>query len=236
MNPTAANVRRRVRRVHRDPNGNGASTEATVPLKSTIKLDIACGQNKQEGFVGIDVAPCPGVDIVHDLWTYPWPIEDSSVETAFCSHYIEHIPAEYIWLFNGRSIDPLHKRPDPEKAVDRVVRKDALLAFFDEVWRVLVPEGQITIICPRWGSIRCWQDPTHRRAISENTFLYTWKWWREQNKLDHYNVECDFDFTYGFFPDPEWGLRSDEARTFGSKHYLNVLNDIQCTLTKKVGR
>jgi predicted SAM-dependent methyltransferase len=55
-------------------------------------LDIACGQNKREGFVGIDIANVEGVDIVHDLNVYPWPIEDNSVDEVWCSHYIEHVP------------------------------------------------------------------------------------------------------------------------------------------------
>lgn len=190
-----------------------AELVAAPPL---IKLDIACGQNKQPGFVGIDIAPCEGVDIVHDLWTYPWPLSDSSVEVAFCSHYVEHIPMEYV-QHNGR-------------------RKDALLAFFDELYRVLVPEGQVTIVSPYWSSIRCWQDPTHRRAINENTFLYTWKWWREQNRLDHYGVECDFDFSYGYALDGLVTSRTEDYQRFAIRHYTNTVNDIQCTLTKKVGR
>jgi len=40
----------------------------------------------------------------------------------------------------------------------------------------------------------CWQDPTHTRAISENTFAYLKKECRESDKLDHYNIECDFAF------------------------------------------
>lgn len=55
-----------------------------------MKLDIACGQRKKEGFTGIDIAELPEVDIVHDLNVYPWPIESESVEEVSCEHYIEH--------------------------------------------------------------------------------------------------------------------------------------------------
>ena len=54
------------------------------------KLDIACGRKKREGFTGIDIAPLPGVDIVHDLEVFPWPIDDDCVEVAIVTHYIEH--------------------------------------------------------------------------------------------------------------------------------------------------
>jgi hypothetical protein len=55
-----------------------------------VKLDIACGQAKKEGFIGVDIARLPGVDIVHDLEQFPWPFDDNSIEEARCSHYVEH--------------------------------------------------------------------------------------------------------------------------------------------------
>jgi hypothetical protein len=54
------------------------------------KLDIGCGSRKHEGFIGIDIAAIPGVDIIHDLDIFPWPIEDGCVEDAIADHYIEH--------------------------------------------------------------------------------------------------------------------------------------------------
>lgn len=180
------------------------------------KLDIACGQNKQEGFIGIDREGVPGVDIIHDLTVYPWPIESGSVGQAFCSHYIEHIPL--CDLVN------VHGYPT----------QDALLAFFDETYRILAPEGQITIISPYYSSIRAWQDPTHRRAISEATFLYANKGWREVNHLDHYRVTCDFDFSYSYVVDGAWASRSEDARGFAFRFYINAINDIQVTMTKRV--
>lgn len=180
-----------------------------------MKLDIACGQNKQDGFVGIDIADIPGVDIVHDLNIYPWPIVDGSVSEAFCSHYIEHIPLIEIW-------SPRLQR-----------NQDMLLAFFDELYRILVPGGQVTIVSPYYTSMRCWQDPTHRRAISEATYLYANRGWRELNRLDHYPIAADFDFSYSYIVEGAWASRSEEARAFAFRHYHNAINDIQVTLTKR---
>jgi hypothetical protein len=39
-----------------------------------MNLDIACGQNKADGWVGIDIAADTHADIVHDLLSFPWPI------------------------------------------------------------------------------------------------------------------------------------------------------------------
>lgn len=60
-------------------------------MSKTIKLDLGCGQNKQKGFKGVDIAPGKGVDIVHDLEIYPWPFKNNSVSEVFASHYVEHV-------------------------------------------------------------------------------------------------------------------------------------------------
>jgi SAM-dependent methyltransferase len=169
---------------------------------SPLKLDLACGQRKQAGFVGVDNIQTESTDIIHDLNTYPYPFDDNSVDEIYCSHYVEHV--------------------------------DDLVKFMDELWRILKPEAKIMIIAPYYANMRAWQDPTHKRAISEASFLYFNRKWREDTLTDHYlQIKCDFDFTYGYVVSPEWGNRSQEARDFAIKHYINVVNDLQVVLTKR---
>ncbi len=170
-------------------------------VNEPLRLDLACGQNKREGFMGVDIAPGEGVDVVHDLEVYPWPFQDNSVDEVNISHYIEHT-------------------------------KD-LIAFMNELYRIMKPGAQCQIIAPYYSSMRAWQDPTHTRAISEATFLYFNQEWLKANGLDHYNVTADFDFSYGYAFTPEWAARSEEARAFATRHYINVINDIQVLLTKR---
>ncbi len=129
--------------------------------KKFLKLDIACGNNKKEGFTGVDIAEETQCDWICNLNYYPWQykeivlrhesgiqhkglqkIEDSSVGEIFCSHYIEHV-------------------------------KD-LRKFAAEIYRILIPGGRVTFVAPYYSSIRAMQDPTHVNFISEATFLY-WK-------------------------------------------------------------
>lgn len=168
---------------------------------STIKLNLACGQTKIEGFLGVDIKKTDTVDLVVDLEKFPWPWEDNSVDEIFCSHYVEHT--------------------------------NDLIKFMEECYRILKPEGTIKIIAPYYNSIRCWQDPTHKRAISEATFLYFNKQWRDINRLDHYGINADFDFNYGYDLNPEWAVRPAAARDFAIKHYTNVVNDIHVSLKKR---
>lgn len=129
--------------------------------------------------------------------------------------------------------------PFPDNSVDEAVcshyvehTKD-IIKFMDEVHRILVPGGKIMIRAPYYNSMRAWQDPTHTRAISEATFLYFNKSWRKANRLNHYPIKSDFDFSFGYDFTPDWAMRSEEARAFAVRHYTNVVSDIIVMLTKK---
>lgn len=188
-----------------------------------LRVDLACGSIKgprlpatdgpasdSEGWTGVDIAPCEGVDIVHDLTVYPWPFADESVDEVYCSHYVEHIPHDI-----GTGLD-------------------GFLAFGNELHRILKPGSQATIIAPYYTSMRAWQDPTHLRAITERTFLYWDRVWLESQGLGHYGVTADFDFTYGYqFTDPYWITAHEEKRVFALAHYFNVADDLVVTLTKR---
>lgn len=109
-----------------------------------------------------------------------------------------------------------------------------LLKFMDEVWRICEDGAKVTIVSPYYTSIRAWQDPTHTRAISEATFLYFQKEWREMNKLNHYPITCDFEVTKMMvFFNPPWDKKSEEARQFAQQHYFNVISDIMIELKAK---
>jgi hypothetical protein len=56
-----------------------------------MNLDVGCGPNKRAGYVGIDMSAYPGVDIVHDLNSFPWPVADSSVERTEIRNCLEHL-------------------------------------------------------------------------------------------------------------------------------------------------
>lgn len=171
-----------------------------------MKLDLACGNNKKEGYTGVDKFETPSVDIVHDLLTYPWPFESESVDEAHCSHFFEHIPGK--------------QRP----------------AFMDELYRVLKKGAKVTLITPYYKSPRATQDFTHEwPPISEETYLYFNKQWRETNKLTHgyYEMSADFDYTGGYSQDPVWAMRSEESKAFAMRHYWNTILDLWVTLVKR---
>lgn len=169
-----------------------------------MRLELACGQNKKEGFIGIDMVAIPGVDIVHDLRIVPWPVESEAVEEARCIHFFEHLTG-----------------------LER-------MTFMDELYRVMQRGAKATVQCPYWSSARAIQDPTHQwPPVCEASFLYFNKEWRANNKLDHYPIACDFDFTYGYGMNGQWVSRHHEAQAFAVNSYLNTVYDLIVTLVKR---
>ncbi len=179
--------------------------------ENLVKVDLACGGTKKEGYIGIDAYQCEGVDIVHNLMEFPWPFEDNSIYEMNCSHFVEHIP---IQLADGSY---------------------GLNKFMEEVYRCLMPGGTILITAPYYTSMGAWQDPTHTRGITDVTFSYYDKTLTKQFHLDHYTGKCDFELitrTYKLFP--EWETRAPEVRTQAIKLYHNVVQEIQFLLRKRV--
>lgn len=54
-------------------------------------LDIWCWKFKTHGAIWIDSIAMEGVDIVHNLEIFPWPIEDNTFDEVYCSHFLEHV-------------------------------------------------------------------------------------------------------------------------------------------------
>jgi hypothetical protein len=173
-----------------------------------IRLDLACGQNKQEGFTGIDIAG--NYDIKHDLMVTPWPIKANTIEETFCSHFVEHIP---------------HFRPE-------FAGVDGWWVFFNELYRVSKPDAKHVFHHPYVKSDRAFWDPTHVRFIHEQTWYYLDRNWRESQGLDHYDAVCDFEVVVicGNGIADSIVTKHHEAQAFARNHYWNALADLQVEL------
>lgn len=192
-------------------------------MSNLLRLDIACGNNKQPGFIGIDLAENSQADFISHLGDTLWEfspsdtcedkvklqvqphlsenlfLKDSSVGEIFCSHFIEHV--------------------------------DSIKVFMEECWRIMANKAILHIIAPYYTSIRATQDFTHVRSISENTFLYFTKKWIDNNKLSHYNINCDFNIdSIKYIYYPEWAIRAKQVQEYARQHHWNVVMDIDIVM------
>ena len=127
---------------------------------------------------------------------------DGSVKEIVCAHMLEYVPAR---------------------------QRNKLM---EEIYRVLVPGGKVTVVVCYWSSPRAIQDPALEwPPFCEQSFLYFNRGWREANKLPP--LKCDFDFTYGYQVDQETAARGSDTQPFWIKHYLNTASDLQVVLTKR---
>jgi SAM-dependent methyltransferase len=62
-----------------------------LPTAPGAVLDIGCGSAKVPGAVGLDRSADTAADIVHDLDSFPYPIEDSSFDQILLQDVIEHV-------------------------------------------------------------------------------------------------------------------------------------------------
>ena len=135
----------------------------------------------------------------------------------------------------------LDKTPWPWKknSVDEIVchqyiehTKD-LMKFMNEVWRILKPGAIATMTAPYHSSIKAWQDPTHVRAISEYTFLYYKKDWRERCALTHYPIVADFDVEWNVEWNEDFVGKPPQEQAFALKHFVNSADHIWVKLRKR---
>ena len=172
-------------------------------------LDLACGNNKQKGFIGVDITKKgTQANIEHNLSIYPWPFKDESVDEIWCSHFVEHLP-------HGVGL------------------QDGMVDFMNECWRILKKGGIARYLTPYYANARAFQDPYHTRYITETSYLYFNKEWRKVNKLEHYPIHTDFqiakiDHSIGQVAQG----RATEAVQYMATHNWNVVDDILVTLKK----
>ena len=90
-----------------------------------MKLDIGCGKNKKEGYVGIDVAKDSDADIIASALSIP--VKDAVVDEINCSHLIEHLYPQEAQKFFDEIFRVLKEGGEASLKVDRDWTRQRLL-------------------------------------------------------------------------------------------------------------
>ena len=115
-------------------------------------LNVGCGRDVRlasDGWVNMDIAPLPGVDVIHSVTQFPWPFENGTFDHVYCSHIMEHVPHHL-----------------------GTHAKDGFLLVMEEFHRILRARGTVEILGPHPESVDVWSDPTHTRIVHPKNFAY----------------------------------------------------------------
>lgn len=115
--------------------------EETKPDMEGISVNLGAGTDIQPGWLNVDLVPLDGINLVHNMAIYPWPIESNSAMQIRAVDVLEHLPPYTQDL------------------------KPGVIAFIEECHRILKPGGVLFIQTPGWRAEFLWIDPTHVRGF-----------------------------------------------------------------------
>ena len=137
------------------------------------------------------------------LMHFPWPYKTASIQELSIVDVLPFIPGK-----------------------DRAY-------FMDEVYRVLVPKGQATLVMVYYSSMAAFSDfRVEWPPLNEASFCYFNREWRKINQVELV-MECDFDFSYAYMFPPEVAARAQEYQAEKVKTSLNSVSRLQVVLTKR---
>lgn len=172
-----------------------------------IKLNIGCGTDIKPTTEGwVNIDSRKAHDdVVVANLLDRWAFDDSTVDEIHASHIIEHFTAEQRCW------------------------------VMNEAYRVLKPDGKMTVVCPHWSNTRAYGDPTHQwPPVSDFWFYYLNREWREKEAPHTCALlSCDFPATWGYTASQELGARNSEFQQFATTNYVNAIVDIHATLTAR---
>jgi SAM-dependent methyltransferase len=93
-------------------------------MRASTKLNLGCGTKAKKGWVNLDIARLPGVDVVHDLESTPLPFADDRFDLVETHHVLEHID-RFIPL-----MEELHRTCKPGARLEIAVPYFASPAFW----------------------------------------------------------------------------------------------------------
>lgn len=214
-----------------------------ITITAPIKLDIGCGPNKKEGFVGLDAIAFPGVDCVCDI-TKDWggTFKDHKMPNGFelpaYGEWLDETEPDQGWTFKNSSVSEAHCSHVIEHLTN-FDNKWERVHFFNELYRVLAPGAKCALVFPHWCSNRYYGDPTHKEPFSEMGFYYLSREWRKSqaphsdSAHNEWGYDCDFDATWGYSLHQSLQSRNPEYQQNALQFWKEAAQDIIANLVKK---
>ena len=176
------------------------------------RLNLGCGFDKREGWVNADSFPECSPDLLFDIESTPWPIQDNEYDYVLMKHVLEHVGATF----------------------------DIFASIMRELYRVIAPGGTIEIHVPHYRHDTWWSDPTHVRAFTPLTFQMMskrqnddWIAKKANYTMLAYLMRVDFEVREAVqVYDPIWWQRVETGQI--TKEQLRSLADTQWGVVKEL--
>jgi hypothetical protein len=142
-------------------------------------------------------------DLICELGVDPIPLSDNSIDIAVAVHVLEHIGMQ------GETA--------------------RWFQFWEELYRVIVPNGELRFESPMYDSTWAWSDPSHTRALSPQAFVFLSQ---DSYRVPHsaispFRLRADFvpvvPFTGVVDPNPEIAAREQFSSFRGTLRAVKPL-------------
>jgi SAM-dependent methyltransferase len=94
----------------------------------------------------VDINPDHNPDVLYNLEHLPLPFEDNSFDEIHAYEVLEHTGSQGDYKF--------------------------FFSQFEDLWRILKPQGLLIGTTPMWNSVWAWGDPSHKRVIQKESFIF----------------------------------------------------------------
>jgi len=141
------------------------------------------GNEAWDDLTTLDINEAHNPDVVHDLEDLDYPFKNNSFDEIHAYEVLEHIGSQGDYEF--------------------------FFAQFSELWRILKPEGKLIGTCPSRKSVWAWGDPSHKRIIQPEQFIFL-----DQTEYKQVGITAMSDFRYLYQADFRRLHLTDDGEVF----------------------
>ena len=145
--------------------GEDRKRQGSAPWRPD-RLNLGSGKDYQAGWLNIDIVERAQPDLLLDL-AQPLPLPHAATS-------VTHGPV----LLEEASLDVINANNVLEHVPD-------LPALMGNCLRLLKQGGELRIEVPYEAAVTAWQDPTHVRALNENSWIYYCEWFWYLGWFEH---------------------------------------------------
>lgn len=182
------------------------------------RLNLGSGSKIMKGFINLDIANIEGVDIVHDLNSYPWPFQDNEFDFVLVEDVIEHLESPI------RAIEEIFRITKENGLIDlQVPYWNSWSANTDITHRHYFTENSFDYFIPstKLGELRQYYSTAKFELLKKSIVITPLTPWLPLPKLSYFEINQGFVFN---------------VVRFMASFFSNIIQDLKLELKPIKGR